>query len=289
MPGALPNAMARMKWLGQGSQIPGNAPTAIAMDKILGEEVKREDEQAARHLDKQEALISQERTKKDALIAQMQTHAMDNASRNEIAKMIRASDERIQQMQIDAGKYREKLGSSERMQAMKEDHLQRSSERLGNAATAIAPLVVTGQAVQDMLDRYGDAKSIPGVGYEALLTPPLLKKEGNVNRATIQRFANAVSRSEIGLSQTLSEQAQQALSNMANGKFSEEEFKAGWPEILAKTNASINNLHGAYGPEVVNKYNAQGGNLSVIKSKKGSEDKGTPKVRVFNPATGLLE
>ena len=94
-----------------------------------------------------------------------------------------------------------------------------------------------------------------------------LKQEANVNRATIQRFANAVARSEIGLSQTLSEQAQQALSNMSNGKFSEDEFKRAWPEILAKTNASINNLQGAYGQKVLERYNSQGGNIRPIKPK----------------------
>lgn len=254
----LPSAMERMRWVAKGSQIPGNSPLAQSLAKMMGEEATREDNQQARR----ENLTMQ-------MQAQLHQKQMEIAARLEQARMQGANAMQLAAMQI-AG--RQEVAAmmagfkQDRVESADEDRIQRSTERLGKAAEAIAPLVVTGQAVQDMLDRYGN-KPVPGVGYEALLTPPLLKQEANVNRATIQRFANAVARSEIGLSQTLSEQAQQALSNMSNGKFSEDEFKRAWPEILAKTNASINNLQGAYGQKVLERYNSQGGNIRPIKPK----------------------
>jgi hypothetical protein len=262
MPGVapqLPSALERMRWVAKGSQIPGNSPLAQSLAKMMGEETTREDNQQARR----ENLTMQ-------MQAQLQQKQMEIAARLEQARMQGANAMQLAAMNIEGRREVAAMMAGfkqDRAEGADEDRLQRSTERLGKAAEAIAPLVVTGQAVQDMLDRYKGGKSIPGVGYEALLTPPLIKREANVNRATIQRFANAVARSEIGLSQTLSEQAQQALSNMSNGKFSEDEFKLAWPEILAKTNASINNLQGAYGQKVLERYNSQGGNIRSIASK----------------------
>ena len=37
-----------MQWLAQASQVPGFGQTAQGMDKVMGEEIKREDEQDAK-------------------------------------------------------------------------------------------------------------------------------------------------------------------------------------------------------------------------------------------------
>jgi len=267
-----------------GMQIPGNEKAAEAYNRGALAEITREDmqkqqtaENALRLQQAREAKLIELQKAREQIANQLAYHDMDNKSRERAKAADNALRLQIETMQIEAGKYREKLGSNERLVAQQDQQQQRSTERLAAAAQAVAPMVVTGQAVQDMLDSYGD-KSIPGVGYEALLAPVAIKKEANVNRAKVQRFANAVARSEIGLSQTLSEQAQQALSNMSNGKFSEDEFKAAWPEILAKTNASISNLHGGYGPEVVKRYTEGGGNLALIGPKKKAEAKAESKV-----------
>jgi hypothetical protein len=268
-PAQLPSAMERMKWMAEGSRVPGNGPLALTLGKMMESEVTREDTQRARQEQAQLEAQLRLQQKQQELQARLEEAHMRGATQRDLAAM--ALEGRREIAAMAAG------FKSEASEDRKERHAQLSTEKLGNAAQAIAPMVVTGQAVQDMLDRYGSGKSIPGVGYEARLAPEAIKREANVNRATIQRFANAVARSEIGLSQTLSEQAQQALSNMSNGRFSEDEFKAAWPEILAKTNASIDNLYGAYGPTVIDRYNSQGGNLKRVQSKKPQQ---TPEQRL---------
>jgi len=273
-----------------GMQIPGNEKAAETYNRGALAEIGREDiqkqqtaENALRLQQAREAKLLDMQKAREQIENQLKYHEMDNQSRERAKAADNALRLQIEQMQIEAGKYREKLGSSERIDMQRDQNMERNTQRLAAASQAIAPMVVTGQAVQDMLDSYKDKKSVPGIGYEAMFTPFALKQEANVNRAKIQRFANAVARSEIGLSQTLSEQAQQALSNMSNGKFSEAEFKAAWPEILAKTNASISNLHGGYGPEVLKKYTESGGNLSLIGPKAKSE---VTVVRTGKDATG---
>lgn len=265
-PAMLPSAMEQMQWMGRGAQIPGTGPLTQALGNIMSAERTREDAQQARREQLEQQQAERLELKRLEIQARLQQAREQGASalvlkdiemegRFEIARIM---SEHKGQASADRAAARADRAA---------DHLQRSTERLGAAAKEFAPLVVTGQAVQDMLDKY-EGKSIPGLGYEKLLSPFLLSKDANTNIALIQRFANAVARSEIGLSQTLSEQAQQALSNMTNGKFSEDEFRAAWPEILAKTNASIANLRGAYGPEVIDRYTEQGGKLNLIKSKK---------------------
>ena len=280
-PAMPPSIGDRMKWLGQGASIPNNSVLTTTLGKMMESEISREDFQAARAAS--EKAMREERTER----AKADREARIEAKRMEIIGAMERAREQgatmamIKQIEMQGRKEIAAMTAGfarEKFEQGIEEHLQRSTEKLANAATAIAPLVVTGQAVQDMLDRYA-GKSVPGVGYEALLTPPALKREANVNRATIQRFANAVARSEIGLSQTLSEQAQQALSNMSNGKFSEDEFKMAWPEILAKTNASITNLQGGYGPKVIERYNSQGGKLNLIKSSQKSPEERLEELR----------
>ena len=143
---------------------------------------------------------------------------------------------------------------------------ERAGERLSTKASLIAPMIHSAQKVQDMLDAAGD-KSIPGLGYTGMLPGVMLSKEGNINRAQIKMFANAMLRNQAGLSQTLSETENANLEMLANGKFSEKEFKASWPNLMEKVNTSVNATRAGYNPDVVKTFEDRGGYLSPVKSR----------------------
>ena len=143
---------------------------------------------------------------------------------------------------------------------------ERAGERLSTKASLIAPMVHSAQKVQDMLDTAGN-KSIAGMGYTGMLPGVLLSKEGNVNRAQVKMFANAVLRNQAGLSQTLSETENANLEMLSNGKYSEKEFRASWPNLMEKVNASVNATRAGYHPDVVKTFEERGGYLSPVKSK----------------------
>ena len=276
VPEQIPGRDATLAATMQGMAIPGNERAAMTYNAGMTGLQDREDKQkemqalqTERLVQQHQKLLSDERMKQETLRTELLRHGQDAAARHETAKMIRESIERVERANNDAAQHSRGAGADlarERFQETKDQNLAHSLQKLGDDAKLYAPLVPTAQSVQDMLDKYPAGKT-PGLGYAGLLSPFALKQQANVNQGTIQRFLAITSRAEIGLSQTLSEKAQQAMTNLANGKYNEKEFRAAWPEILEKTNSYLKNLEAAYGPDVVKKYNEQGGDLRTVKSR----------------------
>lgn len=165
-----------------------------------------------------------------------------------------------------AGSLRADIAAAARAESAEQKRqgaLEKDVQALSKRGEDIAPLVQAARDVDEMLTRYGD-RSIPGVGYTAMLPGVALSKEGTVNRARVQAVANALLKAQSGAAVTLSESERFAAEMLANGKYSEAEFRAAWPQLLARINAGIGNLEAGFRPEVLDTYRGRGGNISRI-------------------------
>lgn len=263
---------ARLKHTLAGMQNPLTAKAAMLWNTGMAEETKREDEQAARY---ETLLATLAQRREDALRrsedvrlgidARREAAAQAEATRLQIAQMM--ADARINAANISAAtRQGTSAAKTERAEERRQDKLDRQLEHLSEKTKTLAPFIQTGQKVQDLLDKYGD-KPIPGLGYVGSLPGFMLSKEGNVNRATIKAFANAMLRNQAGLSQTLSETENANLEILANGKFTEKEFRAVWPNLRDKVGASVLNVSSGFMPEAVEIFRKRGGLIDPIKSK----------------------
>lgn len=141
--------------------------------------------------------------------------------------------------------------------------LDRAVADLSKRGEDIAPLITSAQAVEDMLAKYG-TKSIPGVGFDAMIPGMVSSTEANVNRARVQAVANALLKAQSGAAVTLSESERLAAETLANGRYSEADFRAAWPLLRAKIDAATDNLLAGFRPEVVDEYRKRGGNLRRV-------------------------
>ena len=130
----------------------------------------------------------------------------------------------------------------------------------------INPLVSSGQSLQDLFDKYGD-KPIPGFGYAGKLPGIALSKEGNLNRATLKAFTNAIMRAHAGLSQTLAEQHNVNLETLADGNYTEAEIRKVWPLLREKANDALKGITAGYLPEALDVYKQRGGLVTPIAPK----------------------
>lgn len=170
--------------------------------------------------------------------------------------------------------------ADDRLKASADKELQRQVEHYGTVTKDLVPLHQSMQAVQDIFDKYeNNPKKIPGVGYSTLLASPLVSAEANRVRRQIKTFANAVTRAQAGLSQTLSEQANVDLENMQNGKFSDAEFVRSWPEIMAKYNATIKHVNSIATPAALEEIKGRGGYTlgEVVAKPKADKKSALPK------------
>ena len=156
------------------------------------------------------------------------------------------------------------LTAADKAQERKDIRVEKQVEHLAAAAKTLAPMLQSAQTVQNMLDDYGK-KPIPGIGYEAKLPGIMLPAEGVNNKAKIKAFANAMLRAQAGLSQTLSETENANLELLANGNYSEKEFRQIWPTLMDKINASATTTTSGFEPEAVETVRKRGGVIDPIK------------------------
>lgn len=275
------DAGTRLRATMAGLANPATAKEAMLWNQGMAEETAREDTQQARR----EAQAAQLQAKRDETIMRLEQQAADAKRRSED---LQASIEQRRQANADSiaarlqiAQLMRSVGSgaaADRQAARQErtderhaDKVDKQITALSNAAKTVAPMVQTAKTVQDMLDEY-DNKSIPGIGYEGLMPGMLLSKQGVVNRAKVKAFANAMLRNQAGLSQTLSETENANLELLANGKFSEKEFRAIWPTLMDKINATTNTVTAGYLPEVVKTVRSRGAVIEPVVSRlnKGS-------------------
>lgn len=163
---------------------------------------------------------------------------------------------------------------------------QSDIEKYATRIKDLVPLHQSMKAVQDIFDSYdNDYTKIPGLGYSTLLSPVARKQEANRVQRQVKAFANAVTRGQAGLSQTLSEQANVDLETMASGKFSTQEFMRSWPEIMAKYNSMMTGAKGSLPPTTMKEYLDRGGyDIGEVHAKPKGKKSALPKTTA-TPAT----
>ena len=285
----LPSAVERAKFLARGDMIPGNATNVLMMGKTMGEEVTREDNQAARKeaLDAQMASTRQNKLdqlefQRQQLEAQMKDKAL---SREQLAayqsmhdSTLRAIAAGNQQARIDAVIARrsdKELTPAQR--AVQERFIATQAEHLSRQAAPLVPMLESARSVQEMLDanpvdeKTGKTGDLPGLGYQGKLPGFVLPAAGVENRRKVKQFANAMIRNQAGLSQTLSETDNANLEILSNGNYTQKEFEAAWPSLMEKLNVSVENLKGGYEEGAWDKYQTRSGGRTVspVTSKRG--------------------
>lgn len=304
-----------------GRHIPGNEGNADLYLKTALGELTREDNQTFkteertanerfRQEESAKALAQAKELKYEQLEMQRQTlesQMLDkDLSRGSLDAFRAMHDKTLRYMaELDANRANRESGN--RRDDMKARQTEQNVEHISRRAEPIVPMLQSGQQVQDMLDNYKDPKTgkykdIPGIGLVVGSLPgAMLTTEGSTNRQKLQMFANAITRAQAGLSQTLSEQEKVELELMKNGKFRQGQFLAVWPSILGKVNATQKAITAGYNPEVVDIFNkTRSGGLEII----GPRTKpprtsttlpsmplpgGAPRDKVYNPATGRVE
>jgi hypothetical protein len=155
--------------------------------------------------------------------------------------------------------------AGQRAQA-RDDRLAQQTDKetqdFSKRAETLTPLLHAAGDVQKMLDDYAD-KSIPGVGYDSLMGP-MLSREGVVNRSKVQSVANALLRAQSGQAVSLSEEARAAAQTLSSGRYSEKEFREGWPQIVGSLNDQVANIRAGFNPQAVATFAARGGNFAPV-------------------------
>jgi hypothetical protein len=260
----------RLKHTLEGMRNPLTAKEAVVWDKGMSEETTREDKQAeARALQAnslaQKAMelkqksedaryTAAERLKfqRDMLEAQNQWHALASSDKRYMADALGGA---------------RSTAATDRAAERRDDKIRGQVEHIGTRMKDVAPLLVSGQAVQDMFDRYGD-KVPDGLGMVGRNTPTGMQPaEWTRNNQAVKALVNSLVRNQAGLSQTLSETQNAQLELIVNGTATGKQFKDSWDAIKAKVNAYPMTIGASFEPEAVELYKSRGGNLEPIMSK----------------------
>lgn len=241
--------------------IAGRTPTITergTADPLTGEftynpgyQSERDEAQLAALLQRSAAFLGQRQQAADAAAERRQTAVMlaglnaDNARQLAAMRLAETAQQRAQA-----------LGEKQQQQ------LDTQTQTFSKRAEELTPVIYGAAQVQKMLEDYGD-KSIPGVGYDALLGP-LNSAEGVLNRQKVQVVSNALLKAASGSAVTLSEEARKAAETLANGRYSEAEFRAGWPMIRDSLNEQVSNIMAGTNPAAVAQYRARGGRFAPV-------------------------
>ena len=152
----------------------------------------------------------------------------------------------------------------------KDKQLGEGTQKLSKQADEYVNLVSGVRELNNRLGQYvPEGKKIPGVGYGSDMSllgidvsGQLMGEEGKTNRSMVKNVANELLRAASGQAVTLNEYERQTLSNMASGKFSEQDFLNAYKNvILPKVNEAVSNIGGGYSQDVKDRYRTQGGRI----------------------------
>lgn len=265
---------AQDEWRAQESALTREAAAAAKQEQLV----------QAYDLKKQQLEFQHEQLKQrsqDATLTreqQLTIAKMMDATRQSIAAG--NSELRLALADLASGKKADaKTAADDKAAFTKDKETQRQIEHYGTVVKDLVPLHQSMQAVQTNLDKYdNDPKKVPGLGYNLLLPSVAQKAEANRVQRQFRDFSNSVMRGDAGLSQTLSEQANVLMQNMATGKFSTKEFVENWPEIMAKYNAKIKAANGVITPEALKTMQERGGYaLNEVAAKPRADKSALPK------------
>lgn len=310
---------AILKYTMAGLNNPKTAKEAVLVNQSLMSDLTRKEDQAFRDLEarkaevfraNESALARQQRAddaakqlefRKEQLESQLRLQQLTIEQRGELAKQHDATMRELGLARIEAQKAASEATrasaelnrtlAGQRFDQAKKQDLQSNIEQYVTRTKDLVPLHQSMQAVQTIFDKYdNDPKKIPGIGYSTLLSPLARKEDANVVQRQVKAFANAVTRGQAGLSQTLSEQANVDLETMASGKFSAKEFMRSWPEIMAKYNSMITAQNASIDPETLGTYLKRGGyKLQEVKAAEKPTNKALPKATGQTPKFTIEE
>jgi hypothetical protein len=156
---------------------------------------------------------------------------------------------------------------------------ERGAQALGTKLTSnkIPQVGASISMVNDLMGKFLSPKEkggagmaeLPGMGYakNLPLASMFLSDEGKDMKSAVQRVSNDLLAMYSGLAVTVPESERRALEQMSDGKFSADDFKRGWPSMVARYNAVKNGLIGGFNPKVKQKYTENGGtDLSDIQA-----------------------
>jgi hypothetical protein len=235
----LPSALQRLQYAMAGSQIPGNGPNAAAYLKVTGDEVAREDNQQA----KKDAQVAELAFRKQQLEAQM---AEKRGTAAEMLAWRREHDQILLQIAaMNASAAGNKSGLTPSQQATEDRFEEQQTQDIINKLTPMTTLARRGQVVQDMLDAHYSPetktyKPIPGIGFESKLGRAMgaaeavgaVKPGASTNNAKVRAYLNSVLKSNAGLSQTITEQANTLQEALAGGDYKQDQFITGWKNLM---------------------------------------------------------
>lgn len=299
----LPSALERLKWMGQASQIPGFAPTAMGMDKIMGEEISREDKQKEAAAALKQTLAAQRQNKLDSLMQQaedlrirMEDKSLDRQLREQLAR--ESNSVRLQIGAMTAGATK---GLTAAQEATERGRIAEQRRHMTTTVAPVASMARSAQDVQDAIEKYYDPKTktykpIPGIGLVTMLGDKLglaeaasnklglgvIPEGSTANAAAVQRFINSSLRSNAGLSQTLTEQLNTMKEMLAGGKYTQEQFVENWQRVLHALNNDLRDRVAGFPDEAVKEYREAGGQVEGVKgtyNDYGYGTKGNPKRR----------
>jgi hypothetical protein len=156
----------------------------------------------------------------------------------------------------------------------KEKQLGDNTQKLSNKTNEYVNLVAGVRELNNKLGEYiPEGKKIPGVGYGSDMSllgldisGAMMGQEGKANRSLVKNVANELLRAASGQAVTLNEYERQTLSNMASGKFGEQDFLNAYKNvILPKVNEAVSNIGGGFSSEVKDRYRDQGGKVDFSK------------------------
>ena len=284
----LPSALERLKWLGQASQIPGFAPTAASMDKIMGEEITREDKQREAQSALKQTLAAQRQNKIDQLTLEYQRlveRSQDQALNRELRAQLAAEANAVR-LQIGQAVGNTTRGLTAAQEATERGRIAEQRRHMTTTVAPVASMARSAQDVQDILEKYYDPKTnvykpIPGIGLVTMLGDKMGLAEAASSKlglnvvppgstavaAAVQRFINSSLRSNAGLSQTLTEQLNTMKEMLAGGKYTQEQFVDNWQRVLRALNSDLRDRVAGFPAEAVKEYSDAGGQVEGVKGK----------------------
>jgi hypothetical protein len=198
-------------------------------------------------------------------------------AQNEIQNQLRLMGVQLQQQSLDM---RAQTAAATRALAeqnatdKKEKQLGEGTQKLSKQSDDYVNLVAGVRELNNTLGQYvPEGKTIPGIGYGSDMSimgldisGAMMGKEGKANRSMVKNVANELLRAASGQAVTINEYERQTLSNMASGKFSEDDFLNAYKNvILPKVNEAIANVGGGYSADIKNRYRDQGGKIDFSK------------------------
>jgi hypothetical protein len=229
-------------------------------------------ERGAKHDLKLEELANQMDIKKEQIASNERLGADTTALRRQLVEMQTAAQKYAADQRLEGTKLMAARptggGNANQVDNKIEDNLTKLSTRMDQ----LTPVKTSALNVQKIIDdntdpTTGKVKSIPGFGYGALKPAFMQGTKEAANSAAIQAWANAVIRSQAGLSQTLNETQNQLLESLARGRGSQAQFLEIWPVLMEKLNATLDSTEAGHRPESVQRFLDRGGNLSRVYSK----------------------